>query len=116
MSRQRSVSLSRADGFPSRSIVSSLVRSELSTFLLNLAKWLAIAVPACYCNAMLEFLQSKLSTAYRTRLTEHVLASYLEDGPDGKNGQIFYKMGNLDDRIKNADQCVCWFGVAIPGG
>jgi len=108
-------------------IVSSLVRSQLPTFLLNLAKWLAIAVPACYCNAMLEYLQSKLATAYRSRcvdmthivglpsvehqvpsarLTENVLSQYLEDGADGKDGQIFYKMGNLDDRIKNADQMI----------
>lgn len=48
-------------------IVSSLVRNNTSLFTLNILKWLAISVPACYCNAMLDFLQSKLALAYRTR-------------------------------------------------
>lgn len=48
-------------------IVSSLVRSNAQLFTINILKWLAISVPACYCNAMLDFLQSKLALAYRTR-------------------------------------------------
>ncbi|KAJ9097767.1 hypothetical protein QFC20_006113 [Naganishia adeliensis] len=84
-------------------IVSSLVRSNAQLFTINILKWLAISVPACYCNAMLDFLQSKLALAYRTRLT---LGTYLDDGDETKNGQIFYKLANLDDRIKNADQMI----------
>ncbi|KAJ9092084.1 hypothetical protein QFC20_007466 [Naganishia adeliensis] len=85
-------------------IVSSLVRSNAQLFTINILKWLAISVPACYCNAMLDFLQSKLALAYRTRLTQKTLGTYLDDGDETKNGQIFYKLANLDDRIKNADQ------------
>lgn len=48
-------------------IVSSLVRSNAQLFTINILKWLAISVPACYCNAMLDYLQSKLALAYRTR-------------------------------------------------
>jgi ATP-binding cassette subfamily D (ALD) long-chain fatty acid import protein len=37
--------------------------------------------------------------AYRTRLTKKVHEDYLE-------GSTFYALGNLDDRIKNADQLI----------
>jgi ATP-binding cassette subfamily D (ALD) long-chain fatty acid import protein len=72
---------------------------------------------------MLEYLQSELGLAYRTRLTKHALGTYLDPpasgmhqlelgekdgvgrtGDDGKGEQLFYKLANLDDRIKNADQ------------
>lgn len=92
---------------------------------------------------MLEYLQSELGLAYRTRLTQHALQTYLDPprGPSGANAgrtasekdteadnavsvdphavalekgfiemgvnkgeQLFYKLANLDDRIKNADQ------------
>lgn len=52
---------------------------------------------------MLEYLQSELGLAYRTRLTKHALGTYL-DQPDEGEEQLFYKLANLDDRIKNADQ------------
>jgi ATP-binding cassette subfamily D (ALD) long-chain fatty acid import protein len=70
---------------------------------------------------MLEYLQSELGLAYRTRLTRHALGTYLDPpahgsggrlsekdlggtGDDGKGEQLFYKLANLDDRIKNTDQ------------
>jgi ATP-binding cassette, subfamily D (ALD), peroxisomal long-chain fatty acid import protein len=58
-----------------------------------------VAVPATYCNSMLEFLQSKLELEYRSRLTEWTMKKYL-----GGEGNAFYSIGNLDDRIKNVDQ------------
>lgn len=48
---------------------------------------------------MLSYLQNKLAIAYRTRLTNHIHDEYLSD-------MTFYTLGNLDDRIKNADQMV----------
>lgn len=57
-------------------------------------------------------------------MTKKALGTYLDDGDETKSGQVFYKLGesarsliasnhpdihlaaNLDDRIKNADQCV----------
>lgn len=48
-------------------IVSSLVTAQPRLFLTNLARWLIVAVPATYTNSMLEFLQSELALAYRTR-------------------------------------------------
>lgn len=44
-------------------------------------------------------MQSKLALAFRTRLTHHIHEQYLSD-------MTFYAVGNLDDRIKNADQCI----------
>lgn len=40
-----------------------------------------------------------LAIAYRTRLTKKVHEDYLQ-------GSTFYALGNLDDRIKNADQLI----------
>jgi ATP-binding cassette subfamily D (ALD) long-chain fatty acid import protein len=48
-------------------IVSTLVTNQPHLFLSNLAKWLAIAIPATFTNSMLEYLQSELGLAYRTR-------------------------------------------------
>jgi ATP-binding cassette subfamily D (ALD) long-chain fatty acid import protein len=51
-------------------------------------------------------MQNKLAIAFRTRLTEHIHARYLND-------KMFYKVGNLDDRIKNADQFVPELGFGF---
>ncbi|KAI9095204.1 ABC transporter transmembrane region 2-domain-containing protein [Phlyctochytrium arcticum] len=80
-------------------IVSSLVRGEGKAFLRNILYWMAVALPATYTNSMLTFLQNKLAIAFRTRLTNYLHEHYLED-------MTFYKVGNLDDRIKNTDQLI----------
>ncbi|CED84542.1 adrenoleukodystrophy protein [Phaffia rhodozyma] len=86
-------------------IVSSLVRAQSGLFLKNLAKWILIAIPATYANSMLEYLQSKLEITYRTKLTQKVLGMYLGE-EDGSYEQVFYKLSNLDDRIRNPDQLI----------
>jgi len=45
----------------------------------------------------ISFTQSKLAIAFRTRLTTYLHEQYLTD-------MTYYKVGNLDDRIKNPDQ------------
>jgi ATP-binding cassette subfamily D (ALD) long-chain fatty acid import protein len=80
-------------------IVSDLVQGKGKEFLLGIVYWMAVALPATYTNSMLTFMQSKLSIAFRTRLTNYIHQRYLADA-------MFYKVGNLDDRIKNADQYV----------
>ncbi|ORY36423.1 hypothetical protein BCR33DRAFT_683445 [Rhizoclosmatium globosum] len=60
---------------------------------------MAMAVPATYTNSMLAYLQKKLAIAFRTRLTNHLHELYTQN-------MTFYKVGNLDDRIKNADQLI----------
>lgn len=54
-----------ADNVPR--IVSSLVTAQPRLFMMNLARWCAIAIPATYTNSMIAYLQSELGLAYRTR-------------------------------------------------
>ncbi|KAJ3121296.1 hypothetical protein HK098_003805 [Nowakowskiella sp. JEL0407] len=80
-------------------IVSALVRGQGKQFLLGILFWMAIALPATYTNSMLTYLQNKIAIAFRTNLTSRLHDDYLDD-------MMFYKVANLDDRIKNADQCL----------
>lgn len=87
-------------------IVASLVRAQPLQFLLNILRWLLIAIPATWTNSWLSYIQDKLAIAYRTRLTQEVLTRYLGDEKDGPDGKVYYKLSNLDDRIKNPDQMI----------
>ncbi|KAJ3226458.1 hypothetical protein HDU81_007315 [Chytriomyces hyalinus] len=80
-------------------IVSALVRGNGKEFIWGIVAWMVMAVPATYTNSMLAYLQKKLAIAFRTRLTNHLHELYT-------NNMTFYKVGNLDDRIKNADQLI----------
>ncbi|PWN42022.1 hypothetical protein IE81DRAFT_323838 [Ceraceosorus guamensis] len=80
-------------------IVSALVRGQTRQFITGIIWWMAVAVPATYTNAMIEFLQSRIALAYRSRLTQKVHDMYLSDA-------TYYKLGNLDDRVRNADQLI----------
>ncbi|KAF8746273.1 hypothetical protein AX14_000068 [Amanita brunnescens Koide BX004] len=86
-------------------IVASLVRAQPLQFMLNILRWLFVAIPATWTNSWLSYIQNKLAIAYRTRLTQEVMKHYLgEDGDD--EGKAYYKLSNLDDRIKNPDQMI----------
>jgi ATP-binding cassette subfamily D (ALD) long-chain fatty acid import protein len=80
-------------------IVSALVRGQGKQFIKNILYWMLVAIPATYTNSMLTYLQSKLAIGFRTRLTSYLHDRYLK-------GMMFYKVANLDDRIKNADQLI----------
>ncbi|ORX68352.1 hypothetical protein DL89DRAFT_268858 [Linderina pennispora] len=80
-------------------IVSSLVRLNGREFLMGIVRWMAIAVPATLTNSLLNYLQTMLAIRFRQNLTEHVHAKYL-------SRNTYYAVGNLDDRIKNADQLI----------
>ncbi|KXN81130.1 ATP-binding cassette sub-family D member 2 [Leucoagaricus sp. SymC.cos] len=87
-------------------IVASLVRVEPLKFFLNILRWLLVAIPATWCNSWLSYVQNKLAIAYRTRLTREVLSQYLGEASQGPEGKVYYKLANLDDRIKNPDQMI----------
>ncbi|KIY65887.1 hypothetical protein CYLTODRAFT_399665 [Cylindrobasidium torrendii FP15055 ss-10] len=87
-------------------IVSSLVRVKPAAFFFNITRWLLVAIPATWTNSWLSYIQNKLSIAYRTRLTNVVLQKYLGDADEGAQGKVYYKLSNLDDRIKNPDQMI----------
>ncbi|KAJ3276771.1 hypothetical protein HDV01_002825 [Terramyces sp. JEL0728] len=80
-------------------IVSALVRGNGRQFLLSILFWMLVALPATYTNSMLTYLQGKLAIGFRTRLTNYLHGRYL-------NNMMFYKIANLDDRLKNADQLI----------
>lgn len=57
---------------------------------------------ASYTNAAIKFLQSKVSIAFRTRLTRYIHDLYLNDNLN------YYKLLNLDGSIgQGADQFIC---------
>ncbi|KAI8640593.1 ABC transporter transmembrane region 2-domain-containing protein [Parasitella parasitica] len=87
-------------------IVSALVRGQIKEFVLGIVWWMTVAIPATYTNSMLSYMQSKLSIQFRTRLTTYIHDQYLSD-------MTFYAVGNLDDRIKNADQSVGFEAVFL---
>ncbi|KAN0100868.1 ABC transporter transmembrane region 2 domain containing protein [Tylopilus felleus] len=87
-------------------IVASLVRGRSLEFLLNIIRWLLVAIPATWTNSWLSYIQNKLAIAYRTRLTREVLEQYLGEKSETPDSKIYYKISNLDDRIKNVDQMI----------
>ncbi|EXJ70825.1 ATP-binding cassette, subfamily D (ALD), member 2 [Cladophialophora psammophila CBS 110553] len=80
-------------------VVSALVRGKGREFVLGLVWWMVVAVPATFTNSMLQYHQTRLALAYRTRLTQYIHEKYL-------NNMTFYTLSALDDRIKNADQLI----------
>ncbi|VDB93410.1 unnamed protein product [Peniophora sp. CBMAI 1063] len=86
-------------------IVASLVRAQAVPFMLNILRWLLVAIPATWTNSWLSYVQNKLAIAYRTRLTDVVLGQYLGDENDPSD-KVYYKLANLDDRVVNADQMI----------
>lgn len=73
-------------------IVASLVRAQTIPFLLNITRWLLVAIPATWTNSWLSYVQNKLAIAYRTRLTEEVLKEYLGDGDEDVKDKVYYKL------------------------
>ncbi|EXJ76908.1 ATP-binding cassette, subfamily D (ALD), member 2 [Capronia epimyces CBS 606.96] len=80
-------------------VVSALVKGRGRDFVLGLVWWMLVAVPATFTNSMLQYHQTRLALAYRTRLTNHIHEKYL-------NNMTFYALSALDDRIKNPDQLI----------
>lgn len=80
-------------------IVKTIVTKNPRGFSWSMVKWLALGIPATYTNSMIRFLESKLSIAFRTRLVEHSYRVYMQD-------ETYYRVGNLDSRLANADQCL----------
>lgn len=90
-----SIHVARLDG----RIVRSIVDRDAKGFIVLVAIWLGVAVPATYINSMIRFLESKLSIAFRSRLVDYVYKMYMES-------ETYYRIGNLDTRLPNPDQCL----------
>ncbi|KAI9725640.1 MAG: hypothetical protein M1828_002925 [Chrysothrix sp. TS-e1954] len=92
-----SLVVARLDG----EIVRDLVAGNGRSFSWGIVKWCGIGGFASYTNAMIKFLQSKVSIAFRTRLTRYIHDLYLSDN------LTYYKLSNLDGGVgQGADQFI----------
>ncbi|PVH94744.1 peroxisomal ABC transporter-like protein [Periconia macrospinosa] len=92
-----SLVVARLDG----EIVRDLVTGNGKAFLWGILKWLGVGTFSSYTNAMIKFLQSKVSIAFRTRLTRYIHDLYLNDHLN------YYKLSNLDGGVgQGADQFI----------
>jgi ATP-binding cassette subfamily D (ALD) long-chain fatty acid import protein len=92
-----SLIVARLDG----EIVRDLVAGNGRGFLWGICKWMGIGCFASYTNAMIKFLQSKVSIAFRTRLTRYIHDLYLNDNLN------YYKLSNTDGGVGlQADQYI----------
>lgn len=92
-----SLVVARLDG----EIVRDLVAGNGKAFSWGIAKWCGLGGFASYVNAMIKFLESKVSIAFRTRLTRYIHDLYLNDNLN------YYKLSNLDGGVgQGADQYI----------
>ncbi|CAI9722231.1 ATP-binding cassette sub-family D member 2-like isoform X1 [Octopus vulgaris] len=80
-------------------IVKTIVQKDAFKFMLQLSKWIGIAIPATFVNSLIRFVESKLALALRTRLVDYSYQKYFHN-------QTYYRVSNLDSRLTNADQCL----------
>ncbi|KAI0596524.1 ABC transporter transmembrane region 2-domain-containing protein [Biscogniauxia sp. FL1348] len=92
-----SLVVARLDG----EIVRDLVAGNGKQFLWGIAKWCGLGGFASYTNSMIKYLESKVSIAFRTRLTRYIHDLYLNDNLN------YYKLSNLDGGVgQGADQFI----------
>ena len=57
--------------------------------MLNILRWLLVAIPATWTNSWLSYVQNKLAIAYRSRLTNEILKEYLGDEEETSD-KVYY--------------------------
>ncbi|XP_001629201.2 ATP-binding cassette sub-family D member 2 [Nematostella vectensis] len=80
-------------------VIKSIVQKNVPMFIVQLLKWIAVAIPATFINSMIRFLENRIALSFRTELVNHAYEKYFAN-------QTYYKVGNLDNRLTNADECL----------
>ena len=78
-------------------VVGAIVNKSFPEFLQRIATLFLFAIPSSTINSALDYLQKKLSLAFRRRITAYFHNHYLRS-------MHYYKICNLDSRISNPDQ------------
>lgn len=77
-------------------LVQSVVQQDKHNFVLQLAQWLALSVPATFTNSLMRFLESHLTTLFRARLISRLYDVYFSN-------HVYYKVSALDTRLRNPE-------------
>lgn len=78
-------------------IVKSIVKRDLTDFLINISILGGLALPGSFSNSLIDYLNKKISIYFRENLTNHFQDTFLKD-------MCYYKMTYLDSRVQNPDE------------
>uniref|UniRef100_A0A6A7G2Y4 ATP-binding cassette n=2 Tax=Hirondellea gigas TaxID=1518452 RepID=A0A6A7G2Y4_9CRUS len=90
-----SIKVSEVNG----ALVKAIMNLDFKAFLRGWIVLAMFAIPSSTLNSMLRFLGNKLALRYRSRLVHHFNDLYMHP-------MMYYKVINVDDRIKNPDQAL----------
>ncbi len=78
-------------------IVKSIVKKDLTEFVINILILFGLSLPGSWLNSNIDYLNKLISIYFRENLTKRFQTDMLKD-------MCYYKITNLDSRVKNPDQ------------